>query len=208
MAARIPEETTDVEVQLVPMRRRHLRSVLRIEAQVYPRPWSLSLFMSELALRSTRAYTVVRAGGMVVGYSGLMLHGEDGHITTIAVDPAWHRRGIASRMLLNIARTAVARGARHLTLEVRVSNTAAQALYRKFGFSPAGVRKNYYAETNEDALVMWANDIDADDYQERLERLEAAAARWTVKAPEGEAGPAMAPREAEGPPGETGRTGE
>ncbi len=171
-------------MQLVPMRRRHLRSVLRIEAQVYPRPWSLSLFMSELALRTTRAYTVVRAGGTVVGYSGLMLHGEDAHITTIAVDPAWHRRGIATRMLIHIAQTAVARGARHLTLEVRVTNKAAQALYRRFGFTPAGVRKNYYAETNEDALVMWANDIDEPDYQERLSRLEETAARWTAEPPD------------------------
>ena len=153
---------------------------------MYPRPWSLSLFMSELALRSTRAYTVVRADGMVVGYSGLMLLGEDAHITTIAVDPEWHRRGIATRMLIHIARTSVARGARHLTLEVRVTNTAAQALYRKFGFTPAGVRKNYYAETNEDALVMWANDIDDDDYAERLLRLDARAARWTPeRSPEG-----------------------
>ncbi len=184
----------------MPMRRRHLRSVLRIEAQVYPRPWSLSLFMSELALRTTRAYTVVRAGGTVVGYSGLMLHGEDAHITTIAVDPAWHRRGIATRMLIHIARTAVARGARHLTLEVRVTNNAAQALYRRFGFSPAGVRKNYYAETNEDALVMWANDIDEPDYQDRLSRLEEFAARWTAEPPDSSAADEWSPGGAQGDP--------
>ena len=177
VAARFPEgPPAQVEVQLVPMRRRHLRSVLRIEALVYPRPWSLSLFMSELALRSTRAYKVVRAGGVVVGYCGLMFQGEDAHITTIAVDPQWHRRGIATRLLIDMARTVTARGGRHLTLEVRVGNEAAQALYRKFGFCPAGVRKNYYVETNEDALVMWANDIDEPAYQARLARLEAHAA--------------------------------
>ena len=177
VAARVPSEPlAEVEVQLVPMRRRHLRSVLRIEALVYPRPWSLSLFMSELALRSTRAYKVVRAAGVVVGYSGLMFQGEDAHITTIAVDPQWHRRGIATRLLIDMARTVTARGGRHLTLEVRVGNEAAQALYRKFGFYPAGVRKNYYVETNEDALVMWANDIDEPAYQARLARLEALAA--------------------------------
>src|SRR5205085_3713756 len=101
----------ELVVHLVPMRRRHLRSVLRIEAQVYPRPWSLSLFMSELALRGSRAYYVARVGGTVVGYSGLMLTGEDAHVTTIAVDPAWHRHKIGTRMLLNLARQAVARGA-------------------------------------------------------------------------------------------------
>jgi len=69
------------------MRRRHLRSVLRIEAKVYPVPWSMSLFLSELALRSTRAYYVAFVGRQVVGYAGLMMTLDDGHVTTIAVDP-------------------------------------------------------------------------------------------------------------------------
>ena len=180
MAARVEEIPDEVDVHLVPMRRRHLRSVLRIEAQVYPRPWSLSLFMSELALRSSRAYFVARVGGNVVGYSGLMLTGEDAHVTTIAVDPAWHRHKVGTRMLLNLAREAVARGARHLTLEVRMSNEPAQAMYRRFGFRPAGVRKNYYVETNEDALVMWADDIDTDEYAERLARIESGVPGTTV----------------------------
>ncbi|MBW3669737.1 MAG: ribosomal protein S18-alanine N-acetyltransferase [Actinobacteria bacterium] len=176
MAARIPHERLapvgDVHVVLVPMRRRHLRSVLRIEAQVYPRPWSLSLFVSELALRATRAYYVARVDGLVVGYCGLMLAGEDAHVTTLAVDPGWHRRGIATRLLANAVRVAVARGARNLTLEVRVTNDPAQALYRRFGFHPAGVRKGYYVETNEDALVMWAENIDTEGYAARVARLE------------------------------------
>jgi ribosomal-protein-alanine N-acetyltransferase len=174
MATRVEDHSEEMDVHLVPMRRRHLRGVLRIEAQVYPRPWSLSLFMSELALRSSRAYFVARVGGTVVGYSGLMLTGEDAHVTTIAVDPAWHRHKIGTRMLLNLAREAVARGARHLTLEVRMSNEPAQAMYRRFGFHPAGVRKNYYVETNEDALIMWADDIDTEEYAERLATIEAA----------------------------------
>ena len=176
MAARVPEALGVPEVQLAPMRRRHLRAVLRIEAQVYPRPWSLRLFMSELALRTTRSYTVALVDGVVAGYSGLMVSGEDAHVTTLAVEPRWQERGIGSRLLLRIARTAVEHGARHLTLEVRVTNQPAQALYRKFGFAPAGVRKNYYVETNEDALVMWANDIDGVDYRRRLSRIEAALA--------------------------------
>jgi ribosomal-protein-alanine N-acetyltransferase len=184
MAARVPDDVParhgPLEVQLVPMRRRHLRAVLRIENQVYPRPWSLSLFVSELALRSTRVYYVARVDGVVVGYVGLMLAGEDAHVTTIAVDPAWHRRGIGTRLLLHAARLAVGRGARHLTLEVRVSNAPAQALYRHFGFHPAGIRKGYYVETNEDALVMWAEDIDTDDYRARLAALEATVPGTTV----------------------------
>ena len=78
-------------VHIVPMRRRHLRSVLGIETQVYPRPWTMSLFLSELGLRGTRAYYVAKVGRDVVGYAGLMVTVDEGHITTIAVDPAWHR---------------------------------------------------------------------------------------------------------------------
>lgn len=170
-----PGEPPDrgLDVHLVPMRRRHLRAVLRIEAQVYPRPWSLPLFMSELNLRSTRVYYVARVHGSVVGYCGLMLVEGDAHITNIAVEPAWHRQQIGTRLLLNAARQARARGATHLTLEVRMSNRGAQAMYRKFGFEAAGVRKNYYAESKEDALIMWAHDIDRADYAERLTGIEA-----------------------------------
>ena len=166
------EEAHGAEVVVAPMRRRHLRAVLRIEAQVYPRPWSLRLFMSELALRSTRTYAVALLDGVVAGYSGLMVTGEDAHVTTLAVDPHWHRHGLGSRLMLRMARAAVDQGARHLTLEVRMSNDPAQGLYRKFGFAPAGVRKNYYAEANEDALVMWANDIDTPEYRARLALIE------------------------------------
>jgi ribosomal-protein-alanine N-acetyltransferase len=170
----------ELVVHLVPMRRRHLRSVLRIEAQVYPRPWSLGLFMSELALRNSRAYYVARVEGVVVGYGGLMVSGDDGHITTLAVDPAWHRRKLASRLLMALTREAIARGVSSLTLEVRVGNVAAQELYRQFGFAPAGIRKNYYVETNEDALVMWANDVHSAEYEERLAAIEATVPGVTL----------------------------
>jgi ribosomal-protein-alanine N-acetyltransferase len=187
MSARVPDvesnsrdDDAPLEVHLVPMRRRHLRAVLRIESQVYPRPWSLPLFMSELNLRTSRAYYVARVDGNVVGYAGLMLTGDDGHVTTIAVDPAWHRHKIGTRLLLNLAREGRDRSARHLTLEVRMSNTGAQALYRRFGFRPAGIRKNYYLETNEDAMVMWADDIDTDEYAARLAELEAGVPGTTI----------------------------
>lgn len=158
-------------VEIVSMRRRHLRSVIRIEVQSYPRPWSLGLYLSELALGSLRCYLVARRAGEVVGYGGVMYIGPDAHVTTLAVAPEFHRQGIGGRVLLHLARAAVAHGAENLTLEVRVTNEAAIELYRRFGFAPAGVRKNYYAEVNEDALVMWANDIDTPEYAERLDRL-------------------------------------
>ncbi len=179
MAARLPD-ADELEVVIGPMRRRHLRSVLRIEQQVYPRPWSMGLFMSELGMRGSRVYVVARIGPTVVGYGGLMLITGDGHITTLAVDPAWHRHKLGTRLLHTLAVAAIERGAEHLTLEVRASNRAAQELYRAFGFAPAGVRKGYYVETKEDAIVMWANDIATDDYTARLQRLAAGLPGATV----------------------------
>ena len=169
-----------VEVHVTPMRRRHLRSVLRIEAQVYPTPWTHGLFVSELALRSTRAYFVARVGREVVGYAGLMMSLNDGHITTVAVDPDWQREGVATRLLIALAREAIGRGATALTLEVRLSHHGAQRLYQRFGFSPVGVRKGYYADSGEDALIMWAHDVDQPDYAALLDRLERSVPGTTV----------------------------
>lgn len=187
-----PSRTGRGLVSIEPMRRRHLRGVLRIEQAVNPRPWSLSLFSSELRYRDSRVYLVARSGTDLVGFAGLMLVAGDGHITNVGVDRAHRRRAIATRLVLELARRAIAEGATALTLEVRVSNEAAQGLYRRFGFAPAGVRKAYYppdaAQTNakhssgsrpqgrehEDALIMWATDIDSPEYRARLFDIEAA----------------------------------
>ncbi len=128
---------------------------------MYPRPWTHSLFVSELALRSTRV--VRRRQGRPRhrrATRGLMMSLDDGHVTTIAVDPAWHRHGIGTRLLLALAREAIERDATALTLEVRLSNQGAQELYKRFGFTAVGVRKGYYADTGEDALVMWAYEVE------------------------------------------------
>jgi len=173
-------DPADLEVVIGPMRRRHLRGVLRIEQQVYPTPWSLGLFVSELGYGPSRVYVAARVGSAVVGYGGLMLVVDDGHITTLAVDPRWQRHHIGTRLMLTLAEAAIERGAKNLTLEVRMSNDAAQGLYRTFGFAPAGVRKGYYAESNEDALIMWANDVDTAEYAARLHRVRAGLPRPTT----------------------------
>jgi [ribosomal protein S18]-alanine N-acetyltransferase len=179
MAARLPQPD-DLAVTISPMRRRHLRSVLRIEAQVYPRPWSMGLFMSELGIRGSRVYVVARVGTTIVGYGGLMLVVDDGHVTTLAVDPAWHRHKLGTRLLHTLATAAIERGAHNLTLEVRASNRPAQELYRAFGFAPAGIRKGYYVETKEDAIVMWATDVHEEAYAARLAALAAGVEGDTV----------------------------
>jgi len=95
-------------------------------------------------------------------------------VTTLAVDPRWQRLQVGTRLLLGLAWEAIDREARSLTLEVRLSNKPAQELYRRFGFAPVGVRRNYYAETSEDALVMWAHDIQRAEYVQLLEAQERA----------------------------------
>jgi len=164
-------------VRIVAMRRRHLKQVVRIEEDVYPRPWTSTLFLSEIAQRSSRRYTVAMIGPMVVAYSGLMVVGDEGHVTTLSVDGRWQHRGIGTLLLLDLARAATALGVRHLTLEVRVGNAPAQVLYRRFGFAPMGIRKNYYSETGEDAIVMWVRDIDSSQYSQRLANIEARLPR-------------------------------
>jgi ribosomal-protein-alanine N-acetyltransferase len=145
---------------------------------VYPRPWSARLFEDELD-RSGRRYLVARLGPTVVGYAGVLMIADDGHVATIAVDPAWQRHGIARCLLVELVREAQALGAEQLTLEVRVTNRGAQELYRSFGFAPGGARKAYYADNGEDALVMWAHGLSTDEYAQRLARAESLA-RWPV----------------------------
>ncbi|MBW3612106.1 MAG: ribosomal protein S18-alanine N-acetyltransferase, partial [Actinobacteria bacterium] len=142
----------------------------------------LALFLSELGAGPTRRYLVARSGPSTVGYGGLMVSVGEGHITTLAVDPAWQRRSVGTRLLHALATHAVDEGCTGLTLEVRMGNLGAQALYRRFGFVPAGVRRNYYAETKEDALIMWAHEVDTPAYAERL---AAIAERLSVPAPGG-----------------------
>jgi len=141
------------------MRRRHLRGVMAIERQVYPRPWSPNLFLSEMSESRNRCYLVARLDREVVGYGGLICYGEEAHVTNVAVDPLQHRRRIGSRILNDLIEAALDMGADAVSLEVRVTNWGAQRLYGRFGFRPVGVRKNYYQEVNEDALIMWLDDI-------------------------------------------------
>jgi ribosomal-protein-alanine N-acetyltransferase len=141
---------------------------MAIERQVYPRPWSPSLFIAEMSDPSNRSYIVARIGRDVVGYAGMICYGDEAHVTTIAVDPVHQRRKIGTRLLSELIETAIEMGARAVSLEVRVSNWGAQRMYTRFGFRPVGVRKGYYQETGEDALVMWADDVHTAEYERLL----------------------------------------
>ena len=155
------------------LKRKDLRHVLRIESRVFPEPWSVAVFNSELALRKGRLYRAMWDGEEMVGYIGFMMVDDEAHMTTIATSPGHQRSGIATTMIVDAVRTLLAGGITHISLEVAANNEPAQALYRRFGFAPVAVRKNYYPVTGQDALVMWVYDIDSDEYAQRLEELAA-----------------------------------
>jgi ribosomal-protein-alanine N-acetyltransferase len=150
------------------MSRSDVPAVSTLEREIYPEPWSARIFFDELA-QGNRTYIVVTSDAEILGYGGLMLIEDDAHITTLAVVPGFRRMRLGTRLLLTLVEKALAAGARHLTLEVRATNTDAQRLYERFGFAPVGKRKGYYA--GEDAIVMWALDVDAEEYGLRLEEI-------------------------------------
>lgn len=154
-----------------PMTESDVSACLEIERATYPSPWTDGIFRDELAA-SGRTYLVAAdADFRVVGYGGLMVVLPDAHVTTVAVDPARRGEHIGTRLMLALAHTARKSAAKSLTLEVRISNRAAQALYTKFGMAPVGVRKQYYRD--EDALIMWVHDVDGSEFEERLRSIEA-----------------------------------
>jgi len=162
-----------VTLRIEKLRRRDLRHLLRIESVVFPEPWSPEVFNSELALRKGRLYRAAWEGEEMAGYIGFMIVDEEAHMTTIATAPAHQRTGVATTMIVDGIRTLRAGGVKHISLEVAADNEPAQALYRRFGFAPVAVRKNYYPVTGQDALVMWVYDVDSEAYAKRLDDMAA-----------------------------------
>ena len=165
------DERAAPRLEIGRMQRRHLRGVMAIERQVYVRPWSPNLFLAEMTEPNNRCYLVARADRSVVGYAGMICYGDEAHITNIAVEPTQHRRGIGARLLYEQILQAIAMGGHAVSLEVRVTNWGAQRLYGHFGFHPVGIRRNYYQELHEDALIMWTDDVRTGAYARRLELL-------------------------------------
>lgn len=182
----VPLIATDVTVVVAPMKRRHVRQIMKIERQVYPKPWTPTVFTNEIgAPAHQRRYIVAKVDNRVIGYAGMMFaeDARDGsssaHITNIAVDPKWHRHKVGTRLMLALAKLARESGVVGLTLEVRSTNVAAQRLYHRFGFLQEGLRKRYY-ENTDDALVLWASGIHQPAYTERMSDLAAEVPGFTV----------------------------
>mgnify|MGYP001206770109 CR=1 FL=1 len=146
-------------VAIVPMRMEDVGRVLEIEQLSFPTPWPRDAYTHELRENRLACYLVARVMHQIAGYTGMWIILDEAHVTTLAVDPEYRRQQIGERLLVALLEEAMRRGARWVTLEVRKTNAGAQALYRKYGFKEIGVRKGYYSDNREDAIVMWTGNI-------------------------------------------------
>jgi ribosomal-protein-alanine N-acetyltransferase len=138
-----------------------LGDIERIERSAYPTPWSRSMFAGELAKPTSISLGAVDADEefALVGYLIISRYVDAWHVMNVAVDPAYRRQGVATTLLEELFRLTEGDGRRGYTLEVRVSNASAIALYERLGFHATGVRRGYYTDNREDALVMWKDPV-------------------------------------------------
>ena len=139
-------------MQIVPMTSAHLPDILKVEAESFAHPWTENMFLEELSGK-TAYYRVAMEGERAVGYMGMWILADEGHITNVAVAKDFRRQGIAAALVADFIRLAQEYRLIFVTLEVRESNASAISLYEKMGFVPVGRRKRYYDNT-EDAILM------------------------------------------------------
>jgi ribosomal-protein-alanine N-acetyltransferase len=151
-----PGESAFLErVKFEPMRVRDLDEVLAIERISFPTPWSREAYHRELIVNDYACYIVGRLDGVVVSYGGMWVVLDEAHVTNIAVRPEYRGHGVGRLTMAALEARARELGASRMTLEVRVSNAEARRLYEGLGYRSTGIRRNYYSDTREDAIVMW-----------------------------------------------------
>ena len=142
-----------------PMVMTDVDGVMAVEHDSFLTPWSRSAFEEELAQNRLARYIVAVENGAIVGYAGTWLVINEAHVTNVAVSSQRRREGIGRLLMQKLMELARENGMESMTLEVRVSNAAARHLYAQMGFVEAGIRKNYYSETKEDALILWCEKL-------------------------------------------------
>ena len=187
---------TDLPYIVEPMRLRDISEVMEIEHDSFPAPWSAHSYRHELLDNDLSHYFVVRQRRMgrpglnllararrflrvgirlpILGYGGFWLMVGEAHISTIAMQPNWRRRGIGELLLAAMLDRATELEADMATLEVRVSNVTAQNLYHKYGFRQAGLRRRYYRDSDEDALIMSTERLTSANFQSHFQQLKRA----------------------------------
>ena len=153
-------------IKIKPMTQMDLDNVISIEAASYgDHHWSKESFFNELSNELARYYCAFDASGNLMGYAGTWQILEEAHITNIAVSPDYRRKKVGEALLTTIINDCRNNGIKYITLEVRVSNTSAINLYEKYGFKSLGTRKGYYQNNNEDALIMWTENMFYDKFK-------------------------------------------
>ena len=186
-------QAEDPEISIERMGVKDLPQVRRIEKQSFPVPWPPNSYRREIRDNERAWYLVARLANRrlrpnrpqrrfpfnlwprgldgcddVVAFAGMWFMLDEVHITTIAVTPFYRGIGIGEALIIEMSKLSQARGSERLTLEVRVSNSVAQNLYRKYGFTEHGVRPRYYSDDLEDALIMWSGPITGQEFCKRL----------------------------------------
>ncbi len=146
-------------IEIIKAGSEHIDEIMVIENLSFKIPWSRQSIVDEVTGNTFAYYLCARIDGRIAGYAGMWQVCDEGHITNVAVHPEFRQSGIGSALLENLISHARNSGIGSMTLEVRKSNLPAQNLYRKFKFVEGGFRKAYYADNNEDALIMWREDL-------------------------------------------------
>lgn len=163
-------------LKIVPMQKEHLDEVIKVEEKAYgEHHWSKESFFNELNNQLAKYFCAFNEQGELVGYCGCWQILEEAHITNVAVSPDFRRQNVGEALLVAIIKSCYKEMVKYLTLEVRVSNEPAIKLYEKYGLKSLGIRKGYYQDNNEDALIMWTENIFYDKfksvYEQNLEKL-------------------------------------
>lgn len=155
-----------LSIKIKPMEKSDIDAVIAIEEKAYgPHHWSKESFMGELSNELAKYFSVFSESGNLIAYCGCWQILEEAHITNIAVDPDFRQKHIGEAMLKTIIDECYKNMAKYITLEVRVGNKPAIGLYEKYGFKSLGTRKGYYQDNNEDALIMWTENIFYDKFK-------------------------------------------
>lgn len=161
------------EFEIQKMDYKHIDDILQIEELCYgAHHWSKDSFITELNNKISSYRCVVNSEGKCVGYMGIWKIVDEAHVTNLSVHPDYQNRKLAHRLLLSSIDECYKEKIKYITLEVRASNAKAIGLYEKFGFKSLGLRKNYYQDNNEDALIMWSENIFDKKYKELYDRIK------------------------------------
>ena len=144
-----------MNVEFEKMKIMHLDQVTAIENSCFTTPWSCQSFVYELSQNSFAHYIVALLENKVVGYAGMWVIMDEAHVTNVAVHPDYRGQRIGYSLMQQMLVRAALRGAAKMTLEVRSTNESAKRLYTQLGFKESGVRKGYYEDTKDDAIIMW-----------------------------------------------------